>query len=127
MSKLAEIKERMTTVNAQLAALKEELPSLFDTGLKELFAKHPTVTGLSVRINNHEFNDGDATYFGFYYEDLTLEVNGEEFEGDSYSAKEESETEKIRQEFVKFFEDFDTNGFYEHRHSDEYESVSFAP
>lgn len=108
---------------------KKSLRPLFEGGLQELFTKHPTVKNLSVRINNHAFNDGDPTHFSLYYKD-GLSVNFSDgvvisaYDGDEGDVTEQHEA--IRKEFIKFFGEFDVDGFYETLYGDAYESLTFT-
>lgn len=119
----------LKTLQQEIADKKKALRPLFEDGLRELFAsQQPAVKSVEVRINNHEFNDGDATYFGFYYDDLGISFSDgvaiDDYNGDEGEATDRHEA--VREEFVKFFGEFDVDGFYETLYGDAYESLSFS-
>lgn len=119
---LKDIKSEINTLREQIEAHNKTLQSLFKENLIELLAKHSVlVESVYMGMNNHEFSDGDVTHFGLYYQDLNLYgPNGEEY--GNYG----NETNKdIVKEFVKFFESFDIDNFYETFMGDFYESVTF--
>jgi hypothetical protein len=110
------IKETATKLRTELKELKVKLKQKYEAGLKELFRLHPDVVSIRISINNHEFNDGDATYFSLHYDDLTLVLkNGEEVE--SYPKTKQVE------KFIDLFKSFDIENFYEDIYGEEYESV----
>lgn len=119
--------QALKDLQKEILEKKKSLRPLFEDGLLALFQKHPVVKSLEVSINNHEFNDGDATYFGFHYEDMTVNFS----DGVVISPHDENvgspskEHEAARDEFVKFFEEFDVDGFYETLYGDAYESLTF--
>lgn len=119
--------QQLKALQQQIVEQKKNLKPLFEAGLAELFEKHPLVKELNVHINNHEFNDGDATYFGFNYEDLGASFSDDvvlsPYDGDEGDATKQHEA--ARDEFVKFFSEFDVDGFYETLYGDAYESLTF--
>lgn len=121
--------QALKTLQQEIADKKKALRPLFENGLRELFAsQQPAVKSVEVRINNHEFNDGDATYFGFYYDDLGISFSDGTAISD-YNGDEGAVTDQHRAaqaEFVKFFGEFDVDGFYETLYGDAYESLTFT-
>lgn len=119
---LKEIKSEIDALRKQIEAHNKTLQSLFKENLIGLLTKHSVVVEcVYMGINNHEFSDGDATHFSLYYQDLNLYgPNGEEY--GNYG----NETNRdIVKEFVKFFESFDVDKFYETFMGDFEESVTF--
>lgn len=123
MNTLEQIKAETATFKAKLDLLLETGEKEFRGGLEALLRAHPEVDHLSVPLNNHEFNDGDATYFSFTWEDLTMVLNDDE-EIDGYDGTDEQK--QLRQVFVDFFETFDDDALWERLFGDEYESVNFS-
>lgn len=120
---ITEITNQITSLQKEIADRKKQVGPLFQKGLKELFKKHPTVSDITISINNHEFNDGDATYFSFYYDDLSVEYKaGREYDAEATDKADSA----IQKEFVKFFKQFDVDSFYEDLYSDEHESVTIS-
>ncbi len=125
LNKIKEAEEAIKTA-------KQELEKLFKQELTELLVKYRVepnpLKSIHMVLNNHEFNDGDATYFGLHYENLTVTFEdeiGNETEVDSYG-DEKLEFKKIREEFVELFSNFDTNGFYEDVFGRFSESLDFS-
>ena len=77
---MKETLNQIQVLNEQLISLKEELEKKFKVELKKIFVDNPTLDQIQMYVNNHEFNDGDTTYFEIGYEDLKIVVNGEEIE-----------------------------------------------
>lgn len=116
--------QALKDLQKEIVKKKKSLRPLFETGLAELFMKHPLVKSLEVSVNNHEFNDGEPTYFGLHYENLTVHFS-DGVELSSYDDRELPQHEAARDEFVKFFGEFDVDGFYETLYGDAYESLTF--
>jgi hypothetical protein len=121
------IKSEIASLQNKIEALKADMKVTFKTDLKELIKKHKDkIDRIVVGINNHEFNDGDQTYFGLHYEDMTLVYSdelGNEYEQSSYADVDKPEMETIREEFIKLFSVYDVDGFYETLYGDDYEEV----
>lgn len=118
--------QALKQLQQEIAEKKKSLRPMFETGLAELFQKHPLVKRLEISVNNHEFNDGEATYFGLYHDDMTVYFS-DGIKLGSYN-EEEGATKQhvaVRDEFVKFFGEFDVDGFYETIYGDAYESLTF--
>lgn len=77
---MKETLSKIQSLNEQVRAAKMELVTEFKSELKRIFVENPTMESIEMYVNNHEFNDGDATSFYLGYEDLKIVVNGEEIE-----------------------------------------------
>jgi len=75
LKKLAELENQRSEVIDQLS--KE-----FHEALKQVFVDNPKLEKINMYVNNHEFNDGDATSFYLGWEDLTVTIDGEEISRD---------------------------------------------
>ena len=73
LKKLAELQNQRRDIINQL---KVE----FNEALKQVFVDNPKLEQISMYVNNHEFNDGDATSFYIGWEDMTISVDGEEIQ-----------------------------------------------
>ena len=129
MSTLKDIKEKISIAHKAIAAAQEELVNVFKLELADLIKEYKEIDGnkfesIYIGINNHEFNDGDKTYFGLRYDDLTLNYSDLMIET-SYGDEKEAKNEKIREKFVKFFGEFEVGDFYESLLGDVNGSVSF--
>lgn len=63
--KYAELRE----MKRKIEDYKKLLAKDFWRAVDVIFNKYPTLKSVSCGVNNHEWNDGDETYFGVYYED----------------------------------------------------------
>lgn len=119
--------QALKSLQNEIIEKKKALRPLFEGGLLALFQKHPIVKSLEVNVNNHEFNDGEATYFGFHYGDMTVNFSDgvviSPYDEDVGSPSKEHEA--ARDEFVKVFSEFNVDDFYETIYGDAYESLTF--
>jgi hypothetical protein len=69
---------KIAKLNEQLNELTDQLKTEFNNALKQIFIDNPSLERISMYVNNHEFNDGDATTFYIGWEDMTITVDGEE-------------------------------------------------
>jgi hypothetical protein len=70
--------KKIEELENQLNTVKSELQKEFKAELKKIFVANPTLDSIEMYLNNHEFNDGDATSFYIGFEDLNLVVEGKE-------------------------------------------------
>jgi len=106
------MKEKILQLQKEINSLLKEMESKFRETLKEYLKSNSIINSVRININNHEFNDGDATYFGLYYDDLVVEY-GDEGEFSGYEKNVSKEIKEAREGLVKLFEDFDVLDFYE--------------
>jgi hypothetical protein len=122
------IKSEIAGLQNKIEDLKNGMKVTFKLDLQDLIEKYKDkIDRIVVGINNHEFNDGDQTYFGLHYEDMTLvysDAGGVEREQTSYGDYDNAEMETIREEFIKLFAAYDVDGFYETMYGDDYEEIS---
>lgn len=122
------IKTELAQLNLQIQNLTERTKVNFKSDLKDLLEEYKgKFDRLDIGLNNHEFNDGDATSFGLHYEDMTLVYSdelGNESEQSSYGDKDNPDMEAIRMKFVELFKAYDLGDLYESLYGDEYESVT---
>lgn len=116
-----EIKSKVKELESQIASLNKDLSDLFESELISLM-KTRDVIRVEMSINNHEFNDGDATSFDLYYHDLSISFkDGRERE--SYG-DENKDLEPLRKELVNFFSEFQS--IFESKFGGESESINFT-
>lgn len=108
------------TIKNKIEKNKNDLQIIFIEKLTELLKKcsiqFPEFKNIKIHINNHEFNDGDPTYFSLYYTDLIIimeDTLGNETEFEKYNIEDKKELQILRKEFVDFFQQFDFDNFYE--------------
>lgn len=119
------IKSELAQLNLQIHNLRERTEVNFKSDLKDLLEMYKgKFDRLEIGVNNHEFNDGDATYFSLHYEDMTLVYSdelGNESEQSPYGEKDNPDMEAIRVKFVELFRAYDIDGLYESLYESEYE------
>ena len=122
------IRQELSQLNLQIQNLRERTKVNFKSDLKDLLEEYKgKFDRLDISLNNHEFNDGDATYFGLHYEDMTLVYSdelGNEIEQSSYGDKDNPDMESIRMKFVELFKAYDIADLYESLYGDDYESIT---
>lgn len=72
--------KKLEELNTQRRVLVKQLEQEFNSSLKQVFVDNPKLEQISMYVNNHEFNDGDATSFYIGWEDMTISVDGEEIQ-----------------------------------------------
>jgi len=72
--------KKLAELDNQRRSVIEQLKSEFNDALKQLFVDNPKLDSIQTYVNNHEFNDGDATSFDLGWEDMIITVDGEEIE-----------------------------------------------
>ena len=72
--------KKLEDLNTQRRVLVKQLEQEFNSALKQVFVDNPKLEQISMYVNNHEFNDGDATSFYIGWEDMTISVDGEEIQ-----------------------------------------------
>ena len=108
-NKVKEHNKKVKDLNSEEQALYKELKAEFKREIKEWRTENPQYISASVYVNNHEFNDGDATRF---YCGIADEWNVE---------TEDSEDTIEPPKFVKNYDCI--NGFWEYMYGDEYGSI----
>lgn len=72
--------KKLEELNTQRRVLVKQLEQEFNSALKQVFIDNPKLEQIRMYVNNHEFNDGNATSFYIGWEDMTISVDGEEIE-----------------------------------------------
>jgi len=72
--------KKLADLDKQRRNVIDQLIEEFNATLKQVFVDNPKLEQISMYVNNHEFNDGDATSFYIGWEDMTITVDGEEIE-----------------------------------------------
>ena len=72
--------KKLEELNTQRRVLVKQLEQEFNSALKQVFVDNPKLEQISMYVNNHEFNDGNATSFYLGWEDMTISVDGEEIQ-----------------------------------------------
>lgn len=128
MKNIETIKLEIDNLNKQIVDLKSKIKDSFRADLKDLVLENKDkFDRIEITVNNHEFNDGDATRFSLYYDDMTLvysDENGDEIEQRPYGDTNSPEIETIRLKFVELFGAYDVDDIYESIYGDEYGTVT---
>ena len=117
LKKIEELKNQLNTV-------KSELQKEFKAELKKIFVDNPTLDSIEMYLNNHEFNDGDATSFYIGYEDMNLMIDGEEVEREWDNATKEYKPNPVLESLIELFGD--TQCIHEDLYGDEWEHLSIT-
>ena len=117
LKKIEELKNQLNTV-------KSELQKEFKAELKKIFVDNPTLDSIEMYLNNHEFNDGDATSFYIGYEDMNLMIDGEEVEREWDNATKQYKPNPVLESLIELFGD--VHCIHEDLYGDEYEHLSIT-
>lgn len=123
---IKEIKIEVKKAQEIIKQCKTSMKTLFETEMIALFKENPTVENISMGVNNHEWNDGDATTFDIYYEDLSLEFKDDTTYDPCNEGDTDKDDEKIRESFVELMGLFDVESFYEQHYGEAYESFTLS-
>jgi hypothetical protein len=106
--------EKLQELNNQRDALLKQMRSEFEGSIKQLFVGNEELHSIYMYLNNHEFNDGEATNFYINYDDLELRDS----EGDEY------ENAELREKLVELFAA--TQDIHELMYGDEYGELNLT-
>ena len=121
---MKETLSKIQSLNEQVRAAKLELITEFKSELKKIFVKNPTLESIEMYVNNHEFNDGDATSFYLGYEDLKIVVNGEEIEREYDREAGDYNPNPVIESLIDLFGD--VHCIHEDLYGDEYEHLTIS-
>lgn len=113
---------RINELNNQLRDAEKALENEFWIELKSIFNNNPKLESVSMYVNNHEFNDGDATSFYLGYEDMTITVDGEEVSREWDSKTKEYVSNPTLDGLIELFEN--TQHIHENMFSGEYDNLT---
>lgn len=113
---------RINELNNQLRDAKKALENEFWIELKNIFDNNPKLESISMYVNNHEFNDGDATTFYLGYDDMTITVDDEEVGREWDSKTKEYVSNPTLDSLIELFEN--TQDIHEDMFSGEYENMT---
>jgi len=116
--------KKIAKLNDQLNEVKSELQKEFKAELKKIFVANPKLDSVEMYLNNHEFNDGDATSFYIGYEDMRLVIEGEDVEREWDNATKDYKANPLLKSLVQLFGD--TQCIHEDLYGDEWEHLSIT-
>jgi flagellar capping protein FliD len=70
--------KKLADLENQRREVIDQITKEFNEALKQVFVENPKLESINMSVNNHEFNDGDATSFYIGWEDMTITVDGVE-------------------------------------------------
>jgi hypothetical protein len=116
--------KKIEELKNQLNAVKSELQNEFKAKLKKIFVDNPKLDSVEMYLNNHEFNDGDATSFYIGYEDMNLIIDGKEVEREWDNATKDYKANLLIESLIELFGD--TQCIHEDLYGDGYEHLSIT-
>ena len=112
-----------------ISKLKLDAKAEFKANLAQLFEDNPTLLQFKIRVNNHEFNDGDATNFSLYYEDVEVtDTDANIFERNDYgcSDPDRNRSNPLVTAVYDLFNRYDTGNLHEYLFGDEYDYIEVS-
>jgi hypothetical protein len=122
-----EIKNKINELKKKIKEAKAELKDVFESTILDFMTKN-NILSFTFHVNNHEFNDGDATYFSIYFDGGSLtykDENGETQEIEDFYDIKDKNLKTIVKDATSLFESFDIEDFYEDEYGGAYESITF--
>ena len=95
--------KKLEELNIQRRDIIDQLIKEFNATLKQVFVDNPKLERISMYVNNHEFNDGDATSFYLGWEDMTITVDGQEIEREWNSKTKEYIENPLLNNLIELF------------------------
>lgn len=128
MKTINTLKSELKDLSDRRESLIQEIILKFQEELESLKREYRNkIKRIRISINNHEFNDGESTYFGFYYEDMTITFFDDNEDGRRLLTSDEDELPEnlkdVVNKLIKFFGDYDVEDLYERVYGGEYEEV----
>lgn len=124
MNTPTQIRSAIDSLIKELAQKKKELGEQLLDGLKPIFSKYPSVQSFSFHVNNHEFNDGEPTYFSINCEDPSLTLTDGTEVGCYSNDSASPEQEVILEEIAAYFSQFDVDDLFEELFGDAYGTLT---
>jgi len=115
LKKLADLENQRREVIHQIT--KE-----FNEALKQVFVDNPKLESINMSVNNHEFNDGDATSFYIGWEDMTITVDGVEVQREWKTTSKKYVSNPILENLTELFGQ--VQDIHENIYGDEYENLT---
>ena len=114
--------KKLEELNTQRCDVIKQLEKEFNSALKQAFVDNPTLEKIDMSVNNHEFNDGDATSFYIGWEDMTITVDGEEIEREWSHETKDYVSNPILDNLLDIFSQ--VQDIHENIYGDEYENLT---
>ena len=114
--------KKLEELNIQRRDIIDQLIKEFNATLKQVFVDNPKLERISMYVNNHEFNDGDATSFYLGWEDMTITVDGQEIEREWDSKTKEYIENPLLNNLIELFGQ--VQDIHEDIYGDAYENLT---
>jgi hypothetical protein len=114
--------KKLEELNTQRYKIINQLEKEFNSTLKQVFVDNPTLEKIDIYINNHEFNDGNATSFHIGWEDMTITVDGDEMQREWDSKTKKYVSNPILENLIDLFGQVED--IHEDIYGDEYENLT---
>jgi len=115
--------EKLAKKVEEIDSLKNEIKKITIDNIKNLFVENEKLERILIGVNNHEFNDGDATRFYVNYDEFEIKYDGEDYS--PYETDDIKEVAQIRKKIKEIFKETDRYNIHEFIFGDEYEEISF--
>ena len=113
---------KLADLNRQREEIIDRLQDEFNDALKQVFVDNPKLESIDMYINNHEFNDGDATSFYIGWEDMTITVDGVEMQREWDSTTKNYVSNPILENLTELFGQ--VQDIHENIYGDAYEDLT---
>ena len=113
---------KLADLNRQRKEIIDRLQDEFNDALKQVFVDNPTLEKINMYVNNHEFNDGDATSFYIGWEDMTITVDGVEVQREWKTTSKKYVSNPILENLTELFGQ--VQDIHENIYGDEYENLT---
>ena len=113
---------KLADLNRQREEIIDRLQDEFNDALKQVFVDNPKLESIDMYVNNHEFNDGDATSFYIGWEDMTITVDGVEVQREWNRNTKEYVSNPILENLIELFGQ--VQDIHENIYGDAYENLT---
>ena len=113
---------KLADLNRQRKEIIDRLQDEFNDALKQVFVDNPKLESIDMYVNNHEFNDGDATSFYIGWEDMTITVDGVEVQREWNRNTKEYVSNPILENLIELFGQ--VQDIHENIYGDAYENLT---
>jgi hypothetical protein len=113
---------KLADLNRQRKEIIDRLQDEFNDTLKQVFVDNPKLESIDMYVNNHEFNDGDATSFYIGWEDMTITVDGVEVQREWNCKTKEYVSNPILENLIELFGQ--VQDIHENIYGDAYENLT---
>jgi hypothetical protein len=113
---------KLADLNRQRKEIIDRLQDEFNDALKQVFVDNPKLEKINMSVNNHEFNDGDATSFYIGWEDMTITVDGVEMQREWDRTTKDYVSNPILENLIELFGQ--VQDIHENIYGDAYEDLT---